>query len=329
MLLLVTACTTYQPKNRGGASPWGSKSQVELSGPYHRVQRGETLSGIAERYGVPWRQVAVANGIDQPYTIYAGQALHIPERGGSIRRGTAARTFLIAAQDTGTPPGAEPARQRPAGPASTPTGAPVASDGIYVVRAGDTLHSIAGRVGLPMKELAALNDIRPPYRLLVGQKLNVPSAAPTPSPKPGSAYAATPALSGEGFLWPVSGKVIARFGQSDDGLRRDGINIAARKGAPVRAAEEGVVVYADEGIRGYGRMVLLRHADDYITTYAHNAALLVKVGDLIRRGQIIARVGDSGDVDQAQLHFEIRKGLKALDPERLLVQEATEVASSE
>jgi murein DD-endopeptidase MepM/ murein hydrolase activator NlpD len=153
------------------------------------------------------------------------------------------------------------------------------------------------------------------------------AGAPTPSAKP-VAHIAAPALSGDGFMWPVQGKVIARFGQSKQGLRRDGINIAARRGAPVRAAEDGVVVYADEGIRGYGRMILLRHSDDYVTTYAHNATLLVRVGDVVRRGQIIARVGDTGSVQGDQLHFEIRKGLTPLDPEDLLVHEATEVASS-
>jgi murein DD-endopeptidase MepM/ murein hydrolase activator NlpD len=224
---------------------------------------------------------------------------------------------------TGEPP-------PPAGLVAAAQAESLPSDGVYRVRAGEHLLAIARRFGVPMQQIAALNRLKAPYALRIGQELQLPVAmagAPTPSAKP-VAHIAAPALSGDGFLWPVQGKIVGRFGQSNEGLRRDGVNIAARKGTPVRAAEDGVVVYANEGIRGYGRMILLRHSDDYVTTYAHNAALLVSVGDIVRRGQIIARVGDTGSVAGAQLHFEIRKGLTPLDPEDLLVHETTEIASS-
>jgi murein DD-endopeptidase MepM/ murein hydrolase activator NlpD len=94
------------------------------------------------------------------------------------------------------------------------------------------------------------------------------------------------------------------------------------------AAEDGIVVYAGDGIEGYGRMVLLRHDEGYITTYAHNAALLVEVGNVVRRGQVIARVGDTGDVSQSQLHFELRRGTKPINPESVLVRDPTAVASA-
>jgi murein DD-endopeptidase MepM/ murein hydrolase activator NlpD len=131
------------------------------------------------------------------------------------------------------------------------------------------------------------------------------------------------------FLWPVSGKVIGSFGPIDQWHRRDGIDIAARWGAPVLAAQDGIVAYAGNVIRAYGQMILLLHDQGYITTYAHNAALLVEVGDVVRRGQVIARVGDSGDTDRIMLHFELRKGRTPIDPQTRLVHEGTAVAITE
>ena len=120
------------------------------------------------------------------------------------------------------------------------------------------------------------------------------------------------------FLWPVTGKVVSEFGPLSDGLHNDGINIAAPRGTPVRAAENGVVVYAGNELRGFGNMLLIRHADGFVTAYAHNESLLVARGDTVERGQIIARVGSSGNVDSPQLHFEIRVGTDAVDPREYL-----------
>ena len=110
--------------------------------------------------------------------------------------------------------------------------------------------------------------------------------------------------------------MIGGFGPIGPGQRRDGIDIAAREGAPVLAAEDGIVAYAGDGIRTLGRLILIRHDEGYITTYAHNAALLVEAGDAVARGQVIARVGSTGDVTRSQLHFEIRKGRKPIDRPR-------------
>lgn len=206
--------------------------------------------------------------------------------------------------------------QVPAGAAAAPVR--------YVVRRGDTISGIARRFDVAMADVAASNGIRSPYRLSVGQSLEIPGVQ-TAKAVPD---AAPPALTGRGFLWPVSGKLIGGFGATASGQHRNGINIAARKGAPVVASEDGIVVYASDGIDGYGRMVLVRHAEGYITTYAHNAALLVEVGDLVRRGQVIARVGDTGDVSTSQLHFELRRGTKPINPEAVLVRDSTAVAST-
>jgi murein DD-endopeptidase MepM/ murein hydrolase activator NlpD len=194
----------------------------------------------------------------------------------------------------------------------------------YAVRPGDTLSGIAGRFDVAMTDLAAANGIESPYSLGVGQSLEIPGAQ-TAKAVPD---AAPPALTGRGFLWPVDGKVIGGFGVASNGQHHNGINIAARKGAPVVASEDGIVVYASDGIDGYGRMILVRHAEGYITTYAHNATLLVEVGDVVRRGQVIARVGDTGDVSTSQLHFELRRGTKPINPEAVLVRDSTALAST-
>lgn len=127
-----------------------------------------------------------------------------------------------------------------------------------------------------------------------------------------------PPLSGQGFLWPAEGELIAGFGERPDGTRNDGINIAAPERSKVVAAENGVVAYAGDQIAGYGQLILVRHAGGFTTAYAHNEAVLVEVGEVVRRGQPIARVGRTGNVATAQLHFEIRQGETPLDPASLL-----------
>jgi len=123
-----------------------------------------------------------------------------------------------------------------------------------------------------------------------------------------------PARTAAVFAWPVDGEVISRFGTAGSGLRNDGINIAVPRGTVVRAAEAGVVVYAGNELRGFGNLVLIKHGDGWMTAYAHADALLVEKGRQVRRGEPIARVGSSGNVDRPQLHFEIRRGQRAVDP---------------
>jgi murein DD-endopeptidase MepM/ murein hydrolase activator NlpD len=101
-------------------------------------------------------------------------------------------------------------------------------------------------------------------------------------------------------------------------LRNDGINIAAREGMPIRAAESGVVAYAGNELQGFGNLLLVRHADDLMTAYAHASKILVKRGELVRRGQVVARVGRTGNVTRPQLHFEVRRRDKPVDPMRYL-----------
>ena len=188
----------------------------------------------------------------------------------------------------------------------------------YIVAEGDTIYGISRRFGVDMASLVRANDIAPPYTITVGQRLHVPGGAVIAAVAPETAVAADGDRGGPPaaarFEWPLKGRVVSTFGPKPGGLHNDGINIAAERGAPVRAAMSGIVAYAGNELRGFGDLVLIRHADGWVTAYGHNEGLLVGRGDEVRRGQIIGRVGATGGVTTPQLHFEIRKGIEAVDP---------------
>jgi murein DD-endopeptidase MepM/ murein hydrolase activator NlpD len=120
------------------------------------------------------------------------------------------------------------------------------------------------------------------------------------------------------FRWPVRGKVVTTYGAKTNGKSNDGINLAVPEGTPIKAAEDGVVAYSGNELKGYGNLVLVRHSNGYVTAYAHASELMVKRGDTIKRGQVIAKSGQSGEVASPQLHFEIRKGSSPVDPLQFL-----------
>jgi murein DD-endopeptidase MepM/ murein hydrolase activator NlpD len=142
-----------------------------------------------------------------------------------------------------------------------------------------------------------------------------PSAAAEPRDE---AVAAAPLPRGGRFAWPVRGHVLAGYGIAAGGKHNDGINIGAPLGTPVTAVDAGTVAYAGNELRGYGNLVLVKHANGWITAYAHCEALLVKRGDSVSRGQEIAKVGATGGVSEPQLHFELRRGKHAVDPREFL-----------
>ena len=230
------------------------------------------------------------------------------------------------------------------------------SSGItHVVRPGENLYRIGQAYGVSYQELAKLNEIGPPYRLEVGDRLHVPgaskqlpvnlitpravSSAPPPeserraesgpllrpdkhtpsvkrtaSIKPAPIVAVRPdgRLGLAGFAWPVSGELSSGFGRRARG-HHDGIDIVAPKGSPVYAARDGTVIFADR-LSGYGNVLIVEHADGYTTVYAHNEANLAVKGARVRRGQAIARVGDTGRASASHLHFEVRKQNVARNP---------------
>ena len=249
------------------------------------VRRGDTLYKISRREAVPLRELITLNRLRPPYRIHPGQTLRLPR----------------ATQ--------------------------------HVVRRGDTLQRIARRHGVSTRRLAANNGIEPPYRIYPGQALRLPGAGGTvqrrvaqrpaqtrrvkKSPRAVS-LAPPPPRAAKRFLWPVEGPVAVRFGVRGKGLRNDGINILARRGIGVRAAENGVVAYSGNAVRGFGNLVLIKHAGGWMSAYAHNDVLLVRAGQRVQRGETISRVGSTGSVSRPQLHFELRRGRRAVDPLRYL-----------
>jgi murein DD-endopeptidase MepM/ murein hydrolase activator NlpD len=147
----------------------------------------------------------------------------------------------------------------------------------------------------------------------------VAEQAPTPAPAETEQLAAAPGdASMPAMRWPVRGKVISAYGSKPNGLKNEGINIAVPEGTSIRAAENGVVAYAGNELKGYGNLVLIRHDGGWVTAYAHAKELLVKRGDTVKRGDVIAKAGQTGSVSSPQLHFEIRKGATAMDPVKYL-----------
>ena len=214
----------------------------------------------------------------------------------------------------------------------------------WTVKRGDTLIGIALDNGADYRDLAAMNQLSNPNIIQLdrtlcvrrgGQKVakKMPpaksgatkemskSAAPAkPADDAPSTSAATQAAMADGvrFSWPAKGKVVAGFNESSN----KGINIAGKMGEPVDAAADGKVVYAGSGLRGYGNLVIVKHDGNYLTAYAHNSKILVKEGDVVKRGQQIADMGDS-DADSVMLHFEVRRQGKPVDPMKFMAQRGT------
>jgi murein DD-endopeptidase MepM/ murein hydrolase activator NlpD len=163
----------------------------------------------------------------------------------------------------------------------------------------------------PATKIAAAEPVQ---KARLAQATTTPEeAAPEQPVKAADATGALPT-----FRWPVRGRVITTYGAKTNGKQNDGINVAVPEGTPVKAAEDGVVAYSGNELKGYGNLILVRHSNGYVTAYAHASELMVKRGETIKRGQIIAKSGQSGEVGSPQLHFEIRKGSSPVDPLQFL-----------
>ena len=258
-----------------------NKPHSSGSSKYVFVKRGDTAYSIARQNDVPVRKFLKINNLQPPYELISGQKLQLPD-----------------------------ARY-------------------YTVKKGDTLYSIAKNNNISLSALTSMNTINAPYAIDVGQELALPYIKERPvyntsKPKvtkagaPKSYSSKVPSRSSSKFAKPVKGKVISGFGSKDSGLHNDGINIAAKRGTPVKSAENGIVVYASDKIKGLGNIILIKHAGDWVTTYAHLDKSLVQKGQQVQKGTTIGTVGETGSVDSPQLHFEIRKGTKPVNPNKYM-----------
>jgi murein DD-endopeptidase MepM/ murein hydrolase activator NlpD len=194
-----------------------------------------------------------------------------------------------------------------------------------VVRPGDNLFRIGKAYDVAYEELARVNRIKDVSQIHVGQRIFIPGATrqlPVETITPVEPSPATPSMpevpdsSVDGFIWPVNGTINSGFGPRGISSH-DGIDIGAPEGTPIRAIEKGEVIYSDQ-LRGYGNIIIVRHTGGFISVYAHNEANLVREGQAVSRGEVIARVGNTGRVTGPHLHFEIRKNNAAQDPLRYL-----------
>ncbi len=242
----------------------------------HTIAPGETLMKLSRQYKKSLGEIARANNIPPHTQVKIGDRIVIP--------GAARMPRAVAAAT----PAAAP---RPVA-AAQPAPAPAA-----VVQ--------QNWPPAPPKVASVTSQPAPTARAIT------PAAPPAAAEKP---RADTTASTMPGFRWPVRGRVIAGFGPKTTGQQNDGINVAVPEGTPIRAAEDGVVAYAGNELKSYGNLVLIRHPNGYVTAYAHASEIMVKRDEPIKRGQVIAKAGQTGNVSAPQLHFEIRKGSSPVDP---------------
>lgn|GEM_PF-184550 len=296
----------------------------------HRVVQGDTLYNISKRYNVKQQDISLENNIDGS-GIKLGQRLRIPgvsqRNVGEISQKPVEKKSVVTALKAGDR---------------------------YRVKSGDTVYSIARRSGVSPQDLADANGLDNVGQVKLGQELVIPgkqaqkkpvrvasidrnagisklaqkpSKTPVPIRKKVAAKnkiksvdaGVSKRLSGpHRFMWPVGGRIVSKFGRQKSGTINDGVNLSVPVGTKVKAAESGTVAYAGNELKGYGNLILVRHKNNWVSAYAHNSKLLVKRGDKVSRGQLIAKSGKSGTVNQPQLHFELRKGSKPVNPMKYL-----------
>jgi murein DD-endopeptidase MepM/ murein hydrolase activator NlpD len=312
------------------------------------VTKGDTLYGVARKTGVEFSTLARINNLTAPYVIRVGQRLMLPAEATTERANAAtasADTVVIQSPNVGQQ--------------GTVRAAPVESMKIEALPAPNappketTTFGTASRPGLVAEAGPATKTVTPPSndRPLAEREVAAPSSAPSPAPASSGLAESNPppppstesprletatasparppaAAAGPGFIWPVKGTLLASFGSTAKGQHNDGVNIAVPKGTPVLAAGDGTVVYVGNELRGFGNLLLIKHgATGYITAYANTDKILVRKGEHVMRGQKVALSGDTGGVSPPQLHFELRQGAKAIDPQSVLPGDLSPAAS--
>jgi murein DD-endopeptidase MepM/ murein hydrolase activator NlpD len=340
--------TVYEIARRHGVSVRDVITKNDLSPPYilspgemlllpggegfYRVKKGDSLYGVASRYKTSPKALASANNMRVSDPIKIGSLLQVPHvaKTSPALSAAGAKRFAVAMRDNdaeeASPLAPSYGRRHAPVPRAMrkPSGTPVSDEGedgasgfAAMIRHVITREDIPGE---PVSSAHARSpeSIRKPAQrhIRVGEApedvFDGGAARPVAYSSPLSSVEST----GE-FDWPLrGGRVVSPFGPKQGGLYNEGVNIAAPEGTPVMAAEDGTVVYSGNELRGYGNLVLVKHPNGYITTYAHNSKNAVRKGDRVRKGQTVALVGKSGHVSSPQLHFSIRQGKQAIDPGR-------------
>ncbi|MBR0965531.1 LysM peptidoglycan-binding domain-containing M23 family metallopeptidase [Bradyrhizobium diazoefficiens] len=333
------------PRSVAAAQPPGGTKII--------VGTSDTLDVLAKRYHVTPQAILVANGYKGPRALSPGQQLIIPHPGATVAApaplmapvaaapapaakpvaamaapssmhfvnhgdtlASIARKNHITSAELARANGLDPSAKLKLGTRLTVPGARTAAVAapaapVMAAPAAGTLQPVAAAPAPATKMAAVAAPVQ--SARLAQATANVEEK---PAEAPAKAAEATGAL--PTFRWPVRGKVVTSYGAKTNGKSNDGINLAVPEGTPIKAAEDGVVAYSGNELKGYGNLVLVRHSNGYVTAYAHASELMVKRGDTIKRGQVIAKSGQSGEVASPQLHFEIRKGSSPVDPLQFL-----------
>lgn len=246
----------------------------------HLVNSGENLHLISKRYNVSLKQILKINNIRYPFKIFPNQKIILPTR-------------LT-----------------------------------HIIKKGETLYSISRKYNVDRFILCKINNIKSENKIYSGQKLFISSNEykvnkkkknNDKKSKKKTKSEVLPNSNSLKFLWPVKGEIILKYGQIKPGYHNDGINIRTAKDIPVKASETGKIIYTGNEIPGYGNLVLIKHSKNWITAYAHLKKIEYEKGSFVKKGEVIGIVGQTGNVSIPQLHFEIRKGKKAMDPKRFLL----------
>jgi murein DD-endopeptidase MepM/ murein hydrolase activator NlpD len=312
------------------------------------VGTSDTLETLSRRYNVSSAAILQANGYKGPRALQPGQQLIIPHQAATAAAPAptpaAPPKAAVAAAPVSAPPSvhvvnrgdtlmsiahrnhvpvAELARANSLdansklklGQKINVPGAKSAAAAPAAAQPAQVAAAQPAAVAAPATKLAAVTpESAQKEKARLAQATTTPEAAVTDAPvKTAEATGALPT-----FRWPVRGRVVTGYGAKTNGKSNDGINVAVPEGTPVKAAEDGVVAYSGNELKGYGNLILVRHSNGYVTAYAHASELMVKRGETIKRGQIIAKSGQSGEVGSPQLHFEIRKGSSPVDPLQFL-----------
>ena len=266
----------------------GYKLKKKEDNLYYTVSKGDNLYLISKKYNVTISKLVNFNNIDSPYKIFPNQKIFIPKK----------RT--------------------------------------HVVKRGDTLYSISRKYRTDIFTVSRFNNLQNVNQIYTNQKLIIPdhlkkkkvaSNFKKKEPKKVKKIIAKKIDKkkktykqnfNENFIWPVKGKIISKYGSNDPGFFNDGINIESVSGKDVKASSGGEIVYSGNEIPGYGNLILIKHSKNWITAYAHLQEIYKKKGTLVKKGESIGAIGNSGNVKIPQLHFEIRKGKEAVDPLKYL-----------
>ncbi len=300
--------TAYTPAVRQTPTTPVKSTRPQMVGT-HTVQAGENLTVIARKYGMDADELMEVNDLTSPDLLRIGQKLKIQKSSEGARYSLTRRE--IPAPLVTTPVVATPVKEEPKPVSYTR----------HMVKAGENLFRIGLRYEVSPLDIMAENDINKPEALKAGTILRIPVdnvKDVTPSEEQAIVTINRKAAQAKGFIWPVRGKVIEGFGPKEAGVTNTGIKILVPENTQIMAAEQGTVIYADNGLASYGNLILLRHQNGLITAYAHNSKNLVKRDTRVAKGQVIALAGKTGNTDRPLLHFEVRRRARAIDPMTIL-----------